>query len=294
MRTWLQMTAVGLLAVGTLTGCGSGAATGPTPTTRPSLTATPGTRPTPTTRPTPGQSPEVVGAVSAYFIRDERVAPVSRALPAFASPFETAVRAVIAGPAPQERSWDMTSSVPADSRLLGISTDGDVVTVNLSKEFAADGGSFSMAARLVQIVFAVTQFSEQERVLFQIEGNTVTAFGAEGIVLDHPIARNDFEGWMPAILVETPTAGATVGHPMLVAGTANTFEAVFHLSLVDASGRQLASRTVTATSGTGTRGRFNEQIPYSGRGDGALVVFEVSAKDGTRINEVRIPVTMTG
>src|SRR5690348_17799368 len=101
--------AVGLVVLGTLAACGGGGPAGrPAPTDRPGPTATASPGTTPTARPGPGESAGVVGAVSAYFIRGERVAPVSRPLLAMASPFETAVRAVIAGPGPQERSWGMT------------------------------------------------------------------------------------------------------------------------------------------------------------------------------------------
>jgi hypothetical protein len=49
---------------------------------------------------------------------------------------------------------------------------------------------------------------------------------------------------------------------------------------------------VTATSGTGTRGTFDfttepYTVPFDGVG--ALIVFEHSAKDGSRINLVEIP-----
>ena len=50
------------------------------------------------------------------------------------------------------------------------------------------------------------------------------------------------------------------------------------------------------TSGSGTRGTFDVTIPYPGGhgGRGKLVVFESSAKDGSRINVVPIPVTLAG
>jgi hypothetical protein len=50
----------------------------------------------------------------------------------------------------------------------------------------------------------------------------------------------------------------------------------------------------TATSGTGTRGTFDEQISFSGAASGPAVlkVWESSAKDGSAINVVDIPVTL--
>jgi hypothetical protein len=81
-----------------------------------------------------------------------------------------------------------------------------------------------------------------------------------------------------------------------VTGTANTFEATFEYELTDTDGRIVDDHFVTATSGTGTRGTFDfttaaYEIPFDGVG--ALIVFERSAKDGSRINLVEIPVRMT-
>ena len=55
------------------------------------------------------------------------------------------------------------------------------------------------------------------------------------------------------IVVSSPAAGATVSSPARVAGTADVFEATFQLE-VRAHGKLVSSRTVHATSGTGTRG----------------------------------------
>lgn len=277
----------GVLCLLALAACGGGQANRPPPTTAPPATSA---APSPTTAATP--TPAAVGTVAAYFIRDGKLAAAHRPLFALASPFEAAVRGVIAGPDELERSVGLTTAVPGGTRLLGIAVADPVVTVNLSREFAAGGGSFGMTARLAQVVFAVTQFPEQRLVRFELDGTPVTVFGSEGIVLDHPVGRADFEALSPAILVEGPTVGETVGNPLLVHGTANTFEATFQLTLVDGGGRLLAARTVRASSGTGTRGSFAEQVPYSGAGSAEVVVFELSARDGSRINEVRIPVTL--
>ncbi|MBA3333030.1 MAG: hypothetical protein H0U30_03485 [Actinobacteria bacterium] len=52
---------------------------------------------------------------------------------------------------------------------------------------------------------------------------------------------------------------------------------------------------MTATSGTGTRGTFEFTVPFEVPFDGVgeLIVFESSAKDGSRINLVEIPLRMT-
>ena len=107
-------------------------------------------------------------------------------------------------------------------------------------------------------------------------------------------ARADFEDETPAILVESPLAFETVSNPIHATGTANTFEANFQYEVVDPAGKVVDTNFVTATSGTGTRGTFEFTTkPYTGEaGTGALVVLEFSAKDGSRINEVRIPLEL--
>ena len=58
----------------------------------------------------------------------------------------------------------------------------------------------------------------------------------------------------------------------------------------------IAKHFVTATSGSGTRGTFDVSIPYPAghAGPGKLVVYESSAKDGSRVNVVKIPLRLTG
>ena len=52
---------------------------------------------------------------------------------------------------------------------------------------------------------------------------------------------------------------------------------------------------MTATSGTGTRGTFEFEAPFEVAevGQGTLVVFEPSAKDGSRTNVQEIPLRLT-
>jgi hypothetical protein len=104
--------------------------------------------------------------------------------------------------------------------------------------------------------------------------------------------RGGFEDLTPSILVESPLPFATVSSPLRVWGTANTFEATFEYELLDGSGKVISRHFITATSGSGTRGTYDFTIRYAApRGPGKLVVYEVSAADGSRIHEVEVPLT---
>jgi hypothetical protein len=76
----------------------------------------------------------------------------------------------------------------------------------------------------------------------------------------------------------------------------NTFEATLLYEIVDPSGRIVEEGFATATSGSGTWGTFDFTVVYEIQyeGVGALIVFEESAQDGSRINLVEIPVRMGG
>jgi len=185
----------------------------------------------------------------------------------------------------------MTTAIPSGTTFLGLDIDDGVATVDLSLEYASGGGSLSMLMRLAQVVFTLTQFPTVDGVRFMLDGEPIDVLGGEGVIIDHPMTRSDYEGLSPAILVESPTLGATVGSPLRVTGTANVFEAVFRVNIVDWDGRIIADEVVMATSGTGTRGTFDVTLtfPVEPAGRGALIVFAESAKDGSAIDVVEIP-----
>lgn len=97
---------------------------------------------------------------------------------------------------------------------------------------------------------------------------------------------------LPAILVESPAAGASVRSPLRVYGSANTFEAQFRLRLVTARGVRLFDIPVHATSGTGTRGRFDVTVWFTASGPATLTAYEVSMRDGSMVNVSETPVRL--
>ncbi len=133
-------------------------------------------------------------------------------------------------------------------------------------------------------MYTLTQFPTVRSVDLEGAAYLVTGF-----------SRDDFEELTPAILVESPLSFDDVTSPLRATGTANTFEANFQYELTDTDGRIIAEHFVTATSGTGTRGTFEFTVPFTVNFDGVgeLIVFESSAKDGSRINLVEIPLRMT-
>jgi spore germination protein GerM len=267
-----------------------------TATRTPSATTTPSAAgPGATVAPTATAAPVEPADLRVYFFRGDKVDVAHRSVPATQSVATAAMTQMLAGPTPADQASGLSSAIPAATRLLGINMTENTATVDLSGDFASGGGSLSMAARLAQVTYTLTQFPSVTQVAFRLDGKPVTVFGGEGIVLDHPSTRASFETLTPPILAEFPGRGWTVQSPIHVGGTANVFEAQFRVELTDAAGHVIASQPVHATAGTGTRGTFDATVAYTlaAGGTGTLTLFDNSPKDGSRIDVVQIPLQLS-
>ncbi len=238
--------------------------------------------------------PTATQTVRVYLARGEYLGVVTREVPETPALARAAMEELLAGPTATETGWGLSSEAPEGTRLLGLTIDGGTARVDLSGEYDAGGGTLSMTMRLAQVVYTLTQFSTVDRVVLMMDGDVVDVFGGEGIMLDEPQERGDYEYVLPAIFLESPTPGATVGNPVRLTGTANTFEAAFMVRILGRDGSTIVEVPAMATSGMGTRGTFDVSVPYplAAGGEGTIVVYEQSAKDGSDINVVEVPVTL--
>lgn len=203
-------------------------------------------------------------AGSVYFLLDERVWPAARELPEGEGAAEGVITELVDGPTSQEAEIGLTGGFPEG---VDVTIAGGVATVDSESKLTTE--------QLAQLVYSLTQ----------------PAVGVASVEVDgEKYTRADFEDQTPSVLVESPLAFDEVTMPVTVTGTANTFEATFHYELVDAAGTILDEDFVTATSGSGTRGTF-EFTTADVDDVYALVVFERSAEDGSRMREVTIPLT---
>jgi hypothetical protein len=207
-----------------------------------------------------------------YFFLEGKVWPVAREVAETDAVASAALEELLAGPTSQEEDeLFFSSAIPEAVELESVSVEDGVALVELSAELPPEA--------LAQVVYTVSQFPTVDSVEYRAQNYT----------------RADFEDLTPAILVESPLYFGSVGNPVRATGTANTFEATLQYELTDTDGRIVDHGFVTATSGSGTRGTFDfttkeYEIPFDGVG--ALFVFELSAKDGSRINLREIPVRM--
>ena len=243
-----------------------------------------------TSSPTAALSGTVI--VRAYFVLgsltgNSGLVPVLREIPATPGIAAAAMRQLIAGPIAAELDARpaMYTAVPSSTRLLGVTINNGVATVNLSQEFETGLNIANPDARFAQVVYTLTQFSTVQRVAIQIEGSPAGT----------PATRVGYASLLPGIFVDRPAWGAAAGNPAKVTGVANVFEAAFRVQVKDAGGKVLADQQVMASCGTGCWGDFSATLAYTvgNAGWGTLRAYDLSAKDGTPENVTEYPVWLT-
>lgn len=97
------------------------------------------------------------------------------------------------------------------------------------------------------------------------------------------------------ITVTSPKSGATVRNPITVTGKARVFENTFAYALKDTTGKVLYENFAMTDAGdAGIFGNYSVKIPVPVNAPRDLIVevFEYSARDGSIINLVRVPVRL--
>jgi germination protein M len=225
------------------------------------------------------EGPPATTEVRVYWLRNGKVWPAHREVQETDAVATTALEELLAGPtADEDAELSFTTAIPDETEIEALTIEDGVAEVDLSGELNDEGWA--------QLVYTLTQFPTVRSVDL-----------AEGdYVLFTRFNRADFEDQTPAILVESPLPFEDGESPLRVRGTANTFEADFQYELTDTDGRIVDENFVKATSGTGTRGTFDfttDEFTVPFDGIGSLIVFESSARDGSRINLVEIPLRMS-
>ncbi len=98
---------------------------------------------------------------------------------------------LLKGPNEEERRLDLFSEIPEGTRLLAAEIKGQFAHVDLTSEFESGGGSFSMRARVNQVVFTATQFGEAKAVTLYLDGHPQYSLGGEGLIIGEPLGRPD-------------------------------------------------------------------------------------------------------
>ncbi len=303
LRTTWSLIAVALVVAacgGTSTGAGGGAASasgsGSAVSPGASSSASGGAGGTASATPSGGSPSVTTGstAVRLYFVRTGgTLAPVYRQVSVQNSAVASAAaRALLSGPSAKERSAGLGTAIPTGTALHGIAISKGTADVDLTQAFTTGGGTLSMTARVGQLVYTLTQFPTVQRVTFRIDGKPLTVLGGEGLILDKPATRSQYESLLPPVFIESPAMGQPVTSPVRVRGSANVFEGQFLVEIRDAQGRVVASAPAKASMGTFSPFDVTLSFAVGTLQNGSVVGYDRSPKDGSVIDLFTVPVTL--
>lgn len=134
--------------------------------------------------------PEELESVSVYLVRDDHLVHATRDLPFPAEPDEILVSLFEGLTAPEERA-DLRTSIPPGTRILGMVREGEVLRLDLSRDFAAVGGEEEILA-VAQIVLTATSIDGLELVAFQLDGVPTDVPVASGALSVEPVGSEDY------------------------------------------------------------------------------------------------------
>ena len=85
------------------------------------------------------------------------------------------------------------TEIPNNTRLLSMNLKPDGIHLNLSEDFVSGGGSTSMISRLAQVLYTATSIEPSAQVWLEVSGEPLTLLGGEGIEIEQPLTRRQFE-----------------------------------------------------------------------------------------------------
>lgn len=275
-----------------------------TTTQAPATTTTTAAPVTTSVSPTTTSPPSTTMVVAPNFYVDEDghpdrsgpfVVPIAREVPSTTAVARASLEQLFAGPTSDELESipAISTTIPSGVRVLGLTINENIATVDLSSEFGATDTSATVAQKAAQVVFTLSRYDSVAEVLFRQDGKPVSIQIGDGSLVSRPVGIWDYLEFAAAISVESPVYRGTGGNPLRVTGFGAVFEATFQYALADDDGLIIAEGIAMTNNGVGWGG-FDFTIDYEvdQRQVGALIVWASSAKDGSQIDIREYPVVL--
>ncbi|URD53365.1 GerMN domain-containing protein [Chroococcidiopsis sp. CCNUC1] len=146
--------------------------------------------------PSPSVQPKVEQTAQVFWLKDtgSNQELISEAITTTAdrqpsTMLKAAFNSLLAGP----QKGEVTTTIPARTKLRNVKVEPDGVRVNLSEEFTTGGGSAAMIGRLAQVIYTATSLDPKAKVWIEVEGKPLEVLGGEGLELEQPLTRRSFE-----------------------------------------------------------------------------------------------------
>jgi spore germination protein GerM len=140
-----------------------------------------------------------------YFIRDERIARVSRRLTS--AEVATRLAALAAGPNEEETHAGFGSAISTGLPLRIDAHQGTQVTIDVGQDLLQSRGQQQLLA-IAQIVFTVTEVPGISSVIFQVDGRSVQVPVSDGTLAVRAVTRADYRMLLPPSKGPSPTASS--------------------------------------------------------------------------------------
>jgi len=146
----------------------------------------------------PGSGTGPMTAVALYLTEGDTLHRIVRSVPKVAGIGAATLRALLAGPTPEEAKSGVGTAVPSGTRLLGLTIEGGVARVDLSRQFEVTGNEEGVTLSLAQVTCTLGQFDTVKGVRFALDGKDVSVLSGDGTVTDRPLTCDRYGRFEPA------------------------------------------------------------------------------------------------
>ncbi len=137
-------------------------------------------------------------SVSVFFTRDGSIEKVARTITPTSLVATETMRSLLTGPSPEEAKSGLATAIPADTRLLGLTIEGGIARVDLSRDFQSGTGGVARTLRLAQVTCTLDQFESVSAVRFALGGEVVSVLTGDGAPVNRPVTCATYRRFLRA------------------------------------------------------------------------------------------------